>query len=124
MKKSILIFSFLFCLSLSVSSRAQAATVILDWDAVTTNSDGTPITALAGYALYQATTAFNPGGVWISTTQAADMASITKYTINGATTSYTVPELSGGSTYFFRLTARNTSGMVSGFNVDTAGADV
>ena len=112
-----------FC-ALAVTSRAQAAAVILDWDAVTTNTDGSAITDLAGYTLYQATSSFNRGGVWISTTQAAAMAAVTKINANGAGTSLTVSNLLSGVQYFFRLTANNTSGMISGFNVDANNADV
>ena len=122
MKKIILFLSALFTLALA--TRAHAASVILDWDAVTTNTDGSAITDLAGYTVYQATSSFNRAGVWISTTQAAGMASITKLTSNGAGTSFTVSNLNSGTQYFFRLTASNTSGMVSGFNVDANNADI
>ena len=124
MKKIIFVLSVLFSLALGLSTRAHAATVTLDWDAVTTNSDGSPITDLAGYTLYRATSSFNRGGVWLSTTQANAMSSITKHQINGAVTTFQVTNLSGATTYFFRLTARNTAGMHSGFNVNTSNADV
>jgi hypothetical protein len=102
----------------------QASTITLDWDAVTTNADGSPITDLAGYTVFQSTTDFMRGGVFISTTQAMADASIQKITTSASITTYTTTPLNAGTTYFFRLTAYDTSGNPSAFNVDASGLDV
>jgi Putative Ig domain len=70
----------------------------LSWTAPTENTDGTPLTDLAGYHIYYGTSA----GAWTST-----------ITILSATeTSYIVSGLASG-TYYFTVVAFNTEGIDS-----------
>lgn len=66
--------------------------VTLTWDAPTTNIDGSPLTDLAGYKIYYGTST----GVY---SNVLDVKNVTTYNITG---------LSPG-TYYFTLTAYNTS---------------
>lgn len=100
-----------------------AYSVTLDWDAVATNTDGTPLTDLAGYTVYQSTSSFHQAGVWKSTANASSDPSITPHNVAGGITTYST-SLVPGTPYFFRLTAYNQSSVQSGFNVDGAGSDV
>jgi hypothetical protein len=70
----------------------------LSWSVPTQNTDGTPLTDLAGYHIYYGTTE----GVWTSTVTVMD-ASETSYIVSG---------LSHG-TYFFTVAAFNSEGMDS-----------
>ncbi|OGR82888.1 MAG: hypothetical protein A3J74_10480 [Elusimicrobia bacterium RIFCSPHIGHO2_02_FULL_57_9] len=94
--------------------------VVLAWDAVTTNADGTPITDLAGYRIFQSLQSL----LAQTTAQAMANASIVKIVVPSTQTSYSIPNLAGPNTYYFRLTAFDTSGNQSGFNVDAGGLDV
>lgn len=79
---------------------AEAAQAVLSWSAPTTNADGTPATDLAGFNLY-----------WGSAPGNYDQS------LNvGSQTSYTLYNLSDGSTYYFAVTAYDTSLMESGFS--------
>ena len=102
------------------SAPSRAASVNLGWDAVTTNADGTPITDLAGYRL------FRSGSSMLSMTAAQAMtnAAIVKTDLPGAGLTTTVANLTAGTQYFFRLTAYDTAGNQSEFNVNSAGANV
>jgi hypothetical protein len=102
---------------------AQAVSVPIAWDAVTTNADGTAITDLGGYRLFHSTVSFQRSNVWVSTTQATNDAFVTKTSIPGTGTTYTA-NLTGPATYFFRLVAYDTANNVSGFNVNSTGGDV
>jgi hypothetical protein len=102
---------------------AFAASQPVAWDTVTTNADGTAITDLAGYRIFHSTVDFRRSGVYISTTQAMSDTRIQKTTVGPTSTGFTITTLLKDSTYYFRLTAYDTAGNQSGFNVDTAGAD-
>jgi hypothetical protein len=81
--------------TLSVTDRAAT----LSWNAPATNTDGTALTDLAGYKIHYGT---SPGNY---TT-----------TINaGTVTTYVISNLAPG-TYYFAVTAYNTSGSESGYS--------
>src|SRR6266446_2904274 len=73
-------------------SQAWAGQVQLAWNATTTYTDGTPVTAIAGYHLYLQDSA---GG-----TQRVDVGNQTTYTLTG---------LTGGLTYTITVTATDTT---------------
>jgi len=100
-KSKILHFAFLFFLiSIFGTSESFAANVTFSWTPPTTNSDGTPLTDLAGYRVYSGVSSRN----------------YTQNTDVGNVTSYTVTNLSGGTTYYFAVTAYDTSGNQSTFS--------
>lgn len=84
------------------ASTAQAAQAGLSWSAPTTNSNGTPITDLAGYKLYV-------GNASRSYQQKLDMGKITNYS---------VANLTDGSTYYFAVTAYNSAGVESPYSTE------
>jgi hypothetical protein len=89
---------------------AQAATVTLDWNAVTTNADGSGITDLSGYRLFYATYSLTS----LTTSQAMTRTTVTRLALtSGLTRTLTVAD---GTTYYFRLTAQDTSGNQSNFS--------
>jgi hypothetical protein len=135
MKRTILFLSVFFGLALGLASRARAATVTLDWDAVTTNSDGSAITDLSGYTVYQSTVDFATGdtcsgntcsgGTFLTTTTVLGKPWITPSALIPApATTFNVTGLVPSKTYYFRLIALNSSNMQSGFNVNANDADV
>ena len=71
----------------------------LTWDAPTINADGTALTGLAGYKIYYGTST----GSYTTTVDAGNF------------TTYTVPALSAG-TYYFAVTAYDTSGNESNYS--------
>jgi len=103
-------------------SPLEAVPVTLEWDAVTTNQDDTPLTDLAGYRLFYQNTSFNKWGGMTVAEALAD-SKVKKVITVGSKTSITV-DLDPGQNYFFRFTAYDTSGNNSGFNVDGSGNDV
>ena len=78
---------------------AFAGNVTLSWNAPTTNVDGTPITGLAGYKVYLGT---STGGYSVQ----IDIGNINPYTVT----------LLPAGTYYFAVTAYNTSGDESGYS--------
>jgi hypothetical protein len=110
-------------LAVAATFQARAASVTLDWDAVTTNADGSPITDLSGYRVFYATYSL----LGMTTAQAFSASSVIKAvpsTPSATTTTLTAAGLSDGTTYYFRVTAFDTSSNQSGFNVDNGGLDV
>jgi hypothetical protein len=85
--------------SFSVTVQAAAlGSATLSWTPPTTNSDGSPLTNLAGYTVYWGPSQGNyPNSVTLN---------------NPGLTSYVVENLVPG-TYFFAMTARNSSGAES-----------
>ncbi|HXX57181.1 MAG TPA: fibronectin type III domain-containing protein [Thermodesulfovibrionales bacterium] len=79
---------------------AHSAQVTLSWVAPTTNDDGTSLTDLAGYKVYYGTVSRNYP-------QVADVKSVT---------SYTVPNLADGTTYYFAVSAYDATGNESGYS--------
>ncbi len=81
--------------ALTVADRSAS----LSWDPATTNTDGTPLTDLAGYKLHYGTSSGN-------------------YTASvsvGAGTSYVLSNLAAG-TYYFTVTTVNTGGVESAYS--------
>ena len=89
----------LWLLTVLVASPAIAGEAVLSWDPPTTNTDGSWLTDLGGYRLYYGTASGNYGSVIDA----------------GNVITHTVTELSGG-TYYFAVTAYDTSGNESGFS--------
>jgi len=88
--KTILI-TLIFIVAFSTYACAKGNTVTLKWDAPTTNSDGTPLTDLAGYKIY-----YGPAsGNYV---QNIDVGNVTLYTIKN------LPD----GKYFFSVTAYDT----------------
>jgi hypothetical protein len=88
-----------FTISVQPAAASTTVAVKLSWAAPTTNTDGTPVTDLAGYHIYYGT---SPADLtlWASVAGA------------GATT-YVVTDLPNG-TYYFSVVAYNTAGVDSG----------
>lgn len=84
----------------SVSGGGGSATGIaaLSWNAPTMNTDGTPLTDLAGYKVYYGT---KPR----TYTNSIVIGNVTKYTINLAS-----------GTYYFTVTAYDSTGLESTFS--------
>src|ERR1700690_2896019 len=75
-------------------------TITLDWDAPTTNTDGTPLTDLAGYKIYYGPT---PGNY----TTALDVGNVRTFAVNN---------LTEGLTYYFSVAAYNSARVESSFS--------
>jgi Putative Ig domain len=88
--------------TIRVQPAAAASTTVsvkLSWAAPTENTDGTPVTDLAGYHIYYGT---NPAELTL-------WASV----VGAGSTTYVVGDLPSGS-YYFSVVAYNTSGVDSG----------
>ncbi len=79
---------------------STAGTVTLSWKAPTTNTDGTPLTNLAGYKVHYGTAS----GIYTATV------------VIGNTTNYSFALPAG--TYYFALSAYDTLGLESGLSHD------
>lgn len=90
----------MICLSPGLPLAAKVPTVTLTWTAPTTNTDGTPLTDLAGYKLYYG----KVSGTYTSV-----------ITIVGNVTTYTVTGLLDG-TYYFVVTAYDAVGNESAYS--------
>ncbi len=86
-------------ISSSTMLTVTTGSATLAWNAPTTNTDGTPLTDLAGYKIYYGTSSGN----------------YTSSVNIGNVTSYTITNLSSG-TYFFAMTTYDTSGIESSFS--------
>ncbi|MGD0887035.1 MAG: fibronectin type III domain-containing protein [Thermodesulfovibrionales bacterium] len=79
---------------------ASADQITLVWNPPTTNTDGTPLTDLAGYIVYYGTASRNyPQNVPV-----------------GIVTTYTVSNLTDGLTYYFAVAAYDTAGNQSAYS--------
>lgn len=80
-------------------------TIILDWDAPTTNADGTALTDLVGYKIYYgiASGAYD---------HSIDVGNVTTYTLTS---------LNKGQIYYAALTAYDTSSNESGYSNEFQG---
>ncbi len=110
MKRYFQILVILFMLMPFTLTYAGEASFTLAWDAPTTNADGTPLTDLAGFKAYYGTVT----GVYPNV---IDVGNVTTFIIGG---------LIEGTTYFFVMTAYDTSGNesiysseVSSIKIDT-----
>jgi Fibronectin type III domain len=84
------------------STSPGTGTVTLTWTAPATNTDGSPLTDLAGFKVYYGTTAgYHP--------QAIDV---------GAVTTFQVANLPAGATYYFVVTAYNQARFESNPSVE------
>lgn len=86
-----LILAFLLVMCMMPFS-SQAVNVTLSWETPTTNADGTPLTDLGGYKVYYGNTTRTYG-------TPIDVKNVSAYTL----------DLTDG-TYFFAITAYDTSG--------------
>ena len=87
--------------SINVTATATG-TASLTWTAPTENTDGSPLTDLAGFRVYWGTVPGNYSNT---------------VTLNGAgALSYVVENLVPGTTYYFATTAFNSSGLESGYS--------
>jgi hypothetical protein len=93
--------------------------VRLEWDAVTTNADGSPINDLAGYRLFRSRSSM------LGRTLGELMAdpAVVKTALPAGATTCQVTGLEGGATYYFRLVAVDSTGNASGLNVNLSGQD-
>ncbi len=91
--------TYLAC-GIGFPSQADAAQATLSWVAPTTHTDGTPINGLSGYKVYT-------GTVSGSYSSSLDVGNVTSYTLSN---------LNSATTYYFAVTAYDTSGGVSGFS--------
>jgi hypothetical protein len=94
----------------------DAASVSLSWDAPTTNANGTPLTDLAGYRVYMATSQPACPGVSFH-----PVASSTTAPAPGQTVSSRITSLNAGTTYFVRITAVDTTGNESACSSSASG---
>jgi hypothetical protein len=85
--------------TLTVTAPAAMGSATLTWSAPTTNTDGTPLTDLAGYKIHYGTSAG-------SYTKTIDVGNVTTYTVNNLTS----------GTYYFAVTAYDTSGNESSYS--------
>jgi fibronectin type 3 domain-containing protein len=90
----------LACLSLAFAATpAQAQQVQLTWDALV-QANGTPVPDLAGYKLYYG----------------SQSGQYQPVILVGLTTTYTMTHVSAGQTYYFAITAYDTTGTESAFS--------
>jgi hypothetical protein len=90
---------------LALAASAGAANFTLTWDAPTTNTDGSPLTDLAGYRLYRgvATGIYGPP---------TDVGNVTAYTVTG---------LLSETMYYFVVTAYDTDNNESAYSNEVSG---
>ncbi|OGS17743.1 MAG: hypothetical protein A2219_05755 [Elusimicrobia bacterium RIFOXYA2_FULL_50_26] len=117
--KRISLVLFLICIS---AAGIRAADVMLGWEPVTFNTDGTVADDLNGYRIYKATFSFISPAI-ISVEEAKRRLSVEAATVP-AVSEDKLTRLSPSTTYYFRLTAVDVSGNESEFNVDENGDPV
>lgn len=106
MRTKLILIILLSLLLLSLSHpTAWADNATLSWIPPTTHVDGTPLTDLVGYKVYYGTAS----GTY---TQVVDAG----LTATPSTPTYTVINLVTGNTYYFAVTAYNTSGNESSYS--------
>ena len=94
-KNKSLYIAFIFCIMILLNSTVvSAAETTLSWSPPNTSADGSPLTDLDGYIIYTGTESGNY-------TQSIDI---------GNTTTYTATNLTENITYYFTVTAYDTSG--------------
>ena len=90
----------LFLFILLSAATAFAGTASISWTAPTTNTDGSALNDLDGYKLHYGTTSG-------SYTQTIDVGNVTTYEVTG---------LTGGTTYYFAITAYNVVAVESTYS--------
>ena len=85
-----------------LSITAASTNVTISWDAPTTNTDGSPLTNLAGYKVYLGTAP----------------RSYTSSVDAGQAKSIVLTNLTQGKTYYFTVTAYNTSNIESAYSAE------
>ncbi|MEM7815822.1 MAG: sugar-binding protein, partial [Candidatus Aenigmatarchaeota archaeon] len=96
------LFAFLFAFGF-LSSTALAGKAQLSWEPPTTNADGTPLTDLAGYKVYYGTSK----RVSTCPNETHGYSNVVNV---GNVTTYKINNLPDGFTYYFSVTAYDTSG--------------
>jgi len=91
-----LMYAAVIVMALLLSMQAKAGEATLTWVAPTQNTDGTPLTDLAGFKLYMGQV---QGGPYPVSVDIADPTVL----------SFTVPNLTEGLTYYFVSTAYNSA---------------
>jgi len=100
----------------ATAAGVDAASVSLSWSAPTTNADGTPLTDLANYRVYLATTAPScPSASFLT------VSSPTSTPPAGQTVASRVTALTAGATYFVRITAVDGAGNQSSCSPSASG---
>ena len=100
----------------AAAASVDAASVSLTWNAPTTNADGTPLTDLANYRVYLATAAPScpsPSFLTVSSPTSTPPA--------GQAVASRVTALTGGVTYFARITAVDSTGNESSCSPSASG---
>lgn len=100
-----------------MGSIRSGPTVVLSWDP---NLEAD----LAGYRLYYSTVSFQRNRIFITPEQAKTDSLVRTQEILVPSTVALVDSLVSGKNYYFRLTAYDSLGMESTFNVDEYGQDV
>lgn len=96
---------------------AGAGSLPMQWNAPTTNADGSPLSDLASYRIYLGTTAPSCPGASFHT-----VSSSTSTPTTGEVVASRIVGLSAGITYFARVTAIDASGNESGCSASASGA--
>jgi len=91
-----LLLGFFIVLFANISNAELIKTIT--WIAPTTNADGSPLNDLAGYRLYYSRTS----GQYTGDNDEINMPLATSYTV-------TIPNANPGDTFYFRMTAFDTS---------------
>ncbi|HLE01695.1 MAG TPA: fibronectin type III domain-containing protein [Bdellovibrionota bacterium] len=90
--------------AVSIDPSTNKGSITLGWNAPTTNTDGTAVDDLAGYRVRIGTSS----GTYATTVDV------------GATTTTTIPNLISGQTYYFVVSAINTSGAESNASAEVS----
>jgi Divergent InlB B-repeat domain/Cep192 domain 4 len=94
----------------------EAASVTISWNAPTTNADGTALTDLSGYRIYLGTTAPSCPGASFHSVQSPSATPSA-----GQVLSTRITGLTGGTTYFARITAVDVAGNESACSTSASG---
>ncbi|NIA18329.1 MAG: hypothetical protein GWO79_00385, partial [Actinobacteria bacterium] len=105
MKKNFLKVVVLAVMFVFLAITAADAAITLTWDPPTTNVDGTPLTDLEGYRVYYGTASGNYD-------TNIDATNVVSYEVEG---------LIPGNTYYFAVTAYDTSGNESDYSNEVSG---
>jgi len=94
-----------------------AGEVTLSWDAPTTNEDSTPLTDLAGYKVYYDSDQSGPPYDGIGAIQGLSPIDVKVSELSDSNNpKYQISGLSDGATYYFAVTAYDTSGNESSYS--------